>query len=154
MGAFKHEHFESLDLWRDASLLWKRSSITQYSRVISCIFCLRPKISHFSKKSGFLLVTKCVSRPQSGARNDHCYYLLSYYFWIFSVDKFYYKLCVCVCIYMYMWVYICVKYIFIYEINTSWVHFHASIFILYLGGIEKGKATHSNILGLPWWLRW
>ena len=20
--------------------------------------------------------------------------------------------------------------------------------------LEKGKATHSSILGLPWWLRW
>ena len=20
--------------------------------------------------------------------------------------------------------------------------------------LEKGEATHSNILGLPWWLRW
>ena len=31
------------------------------------------------------------------------------------------------------------------------------ILVQFLGGedpLEKGQATHSNILGLPWWLSW
>lgn len=86
--------------------------------VPSCIFCLRPKISHFSKKSWFLLVRKCVSRPQSGARNDHCYYSLGPFQWINCLCYICLFIYVCVYIGIYEFIYVFMyMYVFLYRIK-------------------------------------
>lgn len=114
-------------LWHDTSHFWLLLSITKCSRIISYIFCPRARISHFSKKSWILLGGNCDSRPQSFARNDHCYTCLVIISGPFQWTD--YVSCMCVYVYTCAWMYTRVYILYVYMHVYIYIYVHIYFYI-------------------------